>query len=503
MLIAVLGLLLASQAATGSVSGQVQDAATGQPIAGAAVTLCRGHGVPKPRCESYSAVTNADGIFAINSLPADTYDADATAAGHLSVQERVSCTVLPGQQTSNVIIQLPPEATISGRVLKADGTPMGGASLEALLQIGKQRFSAAAQTKADGSGAYTLNQLKSGSYLVAVEPQNSAPYFLPGTTDADAAQAVQLSAGQRYGGAEIRLRPTSLHAVAGKVDGLDALPPATSLHVLVYSRGLQIDDAPPRSAQVAQDGRFEIPNVSSGDYTLVLEAPRFGTRQQSDLAIQVLQKEDVSIGDFDLKDVTLSALPLANVTGRIELDDAKPEERAHLQPGLALVEPFRIHEFKKAVVAADGSFSFAACQPARYELRLYSTAGLYVAEVDVNGTAVSSRVLDFSAGNGATLTLRYERGTAALAGTVQGRRTAGVYLIPADWVPDDWREVRWVNTRADGAFSFTNLRPGEYSAIAVDKQVSDPADMRSLAARGTTIEFAPGEQKRMDLKNSD
>lgn len=113
------------------------------------------------------------------------------------------------------------------------------------------------------------------------------------------------------------------------------------------------------------DGRFEFDPVSPGNYTLVLEAPRFGLRQSSELAIQILQKEDVSISGSDIGDLTLAALPLGNVVGRIELDHATPDELSRLQPGLTLAESFHIHEFKRAVAVPDGSFSFPACQPAR------------------------------------------------------------------------------------------------------------------------------------------
>ena len=254
-----------------------------------------------------------------------------------------------------------------------------------------------------------------------VEQRDSAIYFLPGTMDPDSAQLVQLNSGQNIDGSEIRLPPAQLHAISGKIDGANESAQTGKFKLLLYSRSFEIDDGRPRSSQVQADGHFHFDNVASGDYTIVLEAPRFGIRQQSYLAVQILQKQDLSIASADVPDLTLSSLPLGTITGRIELENATAEELAVLRPGLTLAEPFRIHEFRTAVVAADGSFSFTACQPARYEVRLRSNSAIYPAELDVNGHPASSRFIDLSAGNSTAVSVRYERGTASLVGVLRDR----------------------------------------------------------------------------------
>ena len=502
MVVLLLAFVLAGQEPTGSASGRVVDATNGQSLTGAIVTVCHGSNIPDSKCDSIQATTNGDGVFRIDNLAVGVYDAYASADGHLEPEKRVAFTVSAGTEAGPITIQLQREGSIRGRVLKAEGTPVNGANVEALSPTRPHHFAAVGRTRTNVQGIYTLSRLAAGTYMVAIERRDSAIYFLPGTVDPDSAQPVQLNPGQNIDGPEIRLQAAQVHAISGKVKGVNESAQAGKLVLLLYSHSFEIDDARPRSSQVRADGHFHFDNVAPGDYTIVLEAPRFGIRQQSDLAVQILQKQDFSIADSDVSDLTLSSLPLGTITGQIQLENATTEELAALQPGLTLAEPFRIHEFRTAVVAADGSFSFLACQPARYEIRLRSNSAIYPAELDVNRQPSSSRFIDLSAGNSAAVSVRYERGTASLAGVLRGKRLASVYVIPNGWTPDDWRDLRWANVGKDGAFSVPDLRPGRYSVVPVDKNTYLPEDISSLPRDGVDVEVSPGERKQIELKDS-
>ncbi len=495
-------MLAAAQETPGSVSGRVVDAATGQSLAGATVTVCHGRGVPEPRCDSLQARTDGDGVFRIDKMAAGVYDAYASAAGHLESEKRVPFSVSAGNEAGPVTIQLQREGSIRGRVLNPDGTAVMGATVEALSQTRPHHFAVVSRTSTNAQGFYILARLVAGTYTVAVERRDSAVYFLPGTVDPDAAQPVQVNSGQDIESPEIRLRLTGLPAISGKVEGVDEAAPAGKLRLLLYSRSFEIEGAQPRSAQVQADGHFSFRNVGEGEYTIVLEAQRFGTRQQSNLAIQILQKQDLSITDSDVRGLTLSSLPLGTIAGRIQLEHATTEELAGLAPALTLAEPFRIHEFRTAEVAADGSFSFAACQPARYEVRLKSSSEIFPAELDVNGHPASSRFIDLSAGTSATMAVRYERGTASVTGVLRGKTMVGVYLIPNGWTPDDWRAVRWGRVGKDGNFSVANLSPGRYSVVATDKASNTPDEVSSLARDGGEVEVAAGDRKQIEVDGS-
>jgi hypothetical protein len=124
------------------------------------------------------------------------------------------------------------------------------------------------------------------------------------------------------------------------------------LRLLLYSRSFEIDDGRPRSTQVQADGHFDFHNVAPGDYTILLEAPRFGIRQQSELAVQILQKQDLSIAGSDVRDLTLSSLPLGTITGRITLEHATAEELAAMPvPRLRLLKRIKFrNQISKSIL---------------------------------------------------------------------------------------------------------------------------------------------------------
>jgi hypothetical protein len=499
MLLPILAMMLAAQETTGSVSGRVVDASTGQSVIGATVTVCHGRNVPEPKCDSLTARTNGDGVFRIDNLAAGPYDAYAAAAGHLEPQKRVPFSVSAGQEGSLIMIELQGAGSIRGRLLGADGKPVSGADIEALSQTMPHHFAVVSRSRTNAQGLYTLSKLRAGTYLVAVELRDSAIFFSPGTVDPDAAEPLQINNGQDLESGDIRLRADRLQAIAGKVEGIDESAQPGKLRLLLFSHSFEIDDARARSVEVKENGHFAFSNVAPGDYTIVLEAPRFGIRQPSDLAVQILQKQDVSIGDSDVTDLMLASLPLSTIMGRLELDRATVGELAALSPGVTLAEPFSIHEFRTALVAADGSFLFAACQPARYELRFRSIGGIYPAELNVNGKPASSRFIDLSTGGSTAVSVRYQRGTASVAGVLSKRHVAGVYFIPNGWTPDDWRDLRWASVRKDGTFSLPDLRPGRYSVVPADQTMS-AVDIASLAQDALEFEVGPGERKQIEVK---
>jgi hypothetical protein len=133
MLASLLAFTLAAQGNTGSLSGRVVDAATGQSLTGATVTVCHGRDVPEPKCDSLQVRTNGDGVFRIDNIAAGLYDAFAAAPRHLIAENRVSFLVSAGQESAPITIQIQPEGSIRGRVLNADGSPVTGAVVESLV----------------------------------------------------------------------------------------------------------------------------------------------------------------------------------------------------------------------------------------------------------------------------------------------------------------------------------------------------------------------------------
>ena len=206
-----LALLLAASTATletqqpsqaqpaGLIVGQVVDAATSRPIAGAVVnllgsatiaavrtqtevTFARGGVLTQPRI-----LTGADGHFVFRDLPKGAFSVTATKAGYAegaSGRRRPggpsqAITLEEGQRTGDVIVRLWKLGTISGTVVDERGEPIVGMIVRAFRRSpagGRNRFVGAGASGTDDRGMYRIAALLPGEYMVcACARQSSSP----------------------------------------------------------------------------------------------------------------------------------------------------------------------------------------------------------------------------------------------------------------------------------------------------------------------------------------
>src|SRR4029453_11913915 len=104
-----------------SASGKVSDAQSGEPVAGARVSLtARGR-----RGEPREGRAGADGAFQVNGLEEGDYDLRAAAPGYLRTKPRTVAVLASGTAVTPVLLER--GGSISGRVLDPDGKPVAGA----------------------------------------------------------------------------------------------------------------------------------------------------------------------------------------------------------------------------------------------------------------------------------------------------------------------------------------------------------------------------------------
>jgi protocatechuate 3,4-dioxygenase beta subunit len=167
LLIALLGLTLLavfpglSFAQFGSVSGRVTDGTTGDPIAGAAVTLSGIWGFWH---------TNSEGYYACDSVPAGAYIATAYAGGYFAEAYPESVIVIEGQNTPNIDFALTPTGegtgSISGTVTdEVTGDPIPGARVTA---VGLDNW-CFGESFTDSAGYYVVENLCAGLWEVRTE----------------------------------------------------------------------------------------------------------------------------------------------------------------------------------------------------------------------------------------------------------------------------------------------------------------------------------------------
>ena len=166
----------------GAITGVVVDAATGQPLAEAVVSLGRttSSGLSFPRM-----VTDTKGRFVYANLPvADDYFLGARKSGYeytrygwtapgqsLAINDIARIRVAPGQLVEGIKIPLWRLPSIAGRVVDERGEPVVGVAVRAFSTTtiaGYPQLVGSSLATTDDRGTYTLSDIVPGTYVVGV-----------------------------------------------------------------------------------------------------------------------------------------------------------------------------------------------------------------------------------------------------------------------------------------------------------------------------------------------
>ena len=163
---------------TASVSGRVISAESGEPIAGATVratVLLTNPGVIPP--SPIETRTDDLGRFELHGLAAGRLNLTATASGFLAgtYTPRLPSQIpqlVAGQRLTDVTVSLARAATISGRVLDENGSPMPNIEVHAfqrgILTVRRVWQDARVTFRTDVTGRYVVTNARPGEYVVAV-----------------------------------------------------------------------------------------------------------------------------------------------------------------------------------------------------------------------------------------------------------------------------------------------------------------------------------------------
>ena len=142
---------------TSAISGVITDSATGEPIADVSIQLY-GNDVP----QHGSTSTNEAGEFAFASLPAGTFTVSFSASGYLWVNE--DFVVAPDQTLVADRGLVAKNATVSGHLQLADGTPVAGEFIQAHAVDG-QNYGGGTS---DENGNFVIGDLGGVAYTLSV-----------------------------------------------------------------------------------------------------------------------------------------------------------------------------------------------------------------------------------------------------------------------------------------------------------------------------------------------
>jgi protocatechuate 3,4-dioxygenase beta subunit len=306
-----LAALVAGNDQGATISGQVVDARTSQPLRGAVVRAAR---VPSDKPGAASNIgfrTGEDGRFILRGVAPGAINFHVIKAGYVPGPYTSPRSAADGQRIENVVLSVPRAASIAGRVVDESGQPVAGALVstgtpmkpDATTQRALSALGSASVT--DDDGQYWIGGLTAGEYMVAVNPYGEVG-VAQDPADRPGAQTItlKLDVGEERTGADfvVKLRTTNLSSVSRKdLEGTSVVSGR-----VVDTRGRTVPNAivvlasadamAGRSVTTDNGGNFQIANVPGGRFGIGASAPGFP------LSVQLQTRPSTTLMEIAVKD---------------------------------------------------------------------------------------------------------------------------------------------------------------------------------------------------------
>lgn len=499
-------------AGTARIEGRVVSATSGEALARASVYLRDSHGATP-----YATKADSAGRFAFSGVAPGAYLLVAEKPGYLSLDTGARLApvagaqlrVAPGQHRTDLVLKLPPQSVLVGRVVDEEGEPIAYAAVSVLRrgysEFGR-RLLPVRQIQANELGEFRAAQLPAGRYflLASARPaqrgaEGYASTFYPSATEEAAATAVDLAAGQELGGFEIRLRRTPLFRIRGRLAGSVPSEGSGRVRVMLAPRGSGALPASVWPGAVKQDS-FEIANVPPGSYVVtVIGGERAGA---------VLARLPVEVAGGDVEGLVVPLAPPVELRGVVRVEDAADAELSRVRIWLVpsadgpAMPP-------QATVQRDGSFRLPNVTRDTYRVRVAGIPGdLYLKSVRLAGQEILGRPADLAV-PGATLEIVLAPGAGQIQGVVQEASGEAAFRCTVTLVPDPPAAERSdlykaTSCNADGRFRLTGVAPGAYKLYAWEAIESgaerDPEFLRGYEGQGVPVRIAEDAAESVQLR---
>lgn len=400
------------------VQGRVVDL-TGKAVPGAEVsrfaTLRTGFSVLS-RGAPILALSGDDGRFVLDDVPAGSMRVSASRDGYLS-GESGELEVLPGRDLEGVELVLRPGASVSGRVLDADGEPVAGVDVS--VQMDDAPWGRGRGVASDGDGRYRLPEVPPGLRTLVAQSDDGGR----------AALEIEVKAGENSLDFHLEGGFTLSGTVVDERD-----QPVGGARVALVAYEAQLPGRP-RQAISAADGGFTLRGVGKGRMSFVASAPGYADATlgplpvegpRDDLVFRLTQGGGLLTG-------TLRGLDLREL-------------------GSAEVMAMSSASWKRGIVDARGLYRVVGVAPGDWRVQATADGGRRHAQGSANvleGAKETTLDLDFSGGFSLTGTVTRNRQPLAGASVFAFAMAGGSYGS--------------VQTDADGRFRLDGLAEGKYS----------------------------------------
>ena len=515
-----------------AISGQVSNAATGEPVRRALVSLRRidmSPGVTAVQV-SHTVATDAAGQFAMAGIAPGKYRLTAERNGFVATQygsrgpgkAGALLTLEAGQKSSDLAMRLTPHGVITGRVLDEEGDPVAGANVQVSRQVyaqGRKQMSRAGAASTNDLGEYRVFGLAPGHYFVSADARQNpmlsqaedeyVTTWFPRTADAAAAAPIDVAPGAQLRNIDILLAKLHTVAVRGRVVGEAAAPGGaqrTNFSVVLSARNaMGAGGNASRGTAVTPEGTFDFRSVTPGSYFLIAQVNAQGKNLAARMAIQV--------GASNVEGITLPLHGGVPVSGRVRVEGETTQSIASVQVLLRPAEtgglvfgPLPIQQVKP-----DGSFQMDDVGADRYTVTINGLPeSFYVKSVRSADLDVLAGGLEIAGGSPAPLDVVLSPNAGQVTGTVLDPKTqkaaAAVMavLVPQEKERRD-REAFYQTAMTDvsGHFTLISVVPGEYRVYAWENVEysawMDPDFMKPLESRGEAVSVSEGGRQAVQV----
>lgn len=473
----------------GSVSGRIT--IKNKPAPGVVVGLRKG-AVESSFDPFTRAVTDAEGIYRLQNIPAGSYVVTVVAPAYVpsNAEDRKSVVIDDDENVEGINFSLVRGGVITGKVTDAEGHPVIQHQIEiyslpALARRTPQQApfpTVTAQT--DDRGIYRVFGIAPGSYKVAAGRGNFGGYspnhsnytqvFHPDAADPAKATVIELSEGSEAKDVDIMLgRAVQTYSVSGRVINGDTNAPVANLRFsLQRLLGQQVEY---QNSVVSSNARgdFVAEGLIPGKYSTVMFLEEGSELRGETTTFEVI--------DRDVTGVIVKLLRGASISGIVVLETDNKAAKAQLAEMLlrGYVPSAPGTGYGNSVssrIAADGSFRLAGLATGMVSISLGGTAtpfppkGFSISRIERDGVAATRvEVKEAEQVTGVKVFLAY--GNATLRGLVtieNGSLPSGARIYvrlgkPGENTPSFMRPPI---VDARGNFLVEGIPPGQYEITA-------------------------------------
>ncbi len=428
-----------------------------------------------------------DGRFEMGGLAEGKWNVNVSAEGYCRLASPLEVTLPRGESEPDLDITVQRGASLTGKVLDAQGTPVAGATL--LSSTARSGMMAARGNdeptiggKTDATGTFEITGIQPGSWTLRASCTGQ------GSSEE---QAFDLVAGQEVSGLTFRL--TQGGTIQGEVYGNDGKPLVQAM-VNLMSAGFQDG----RMTRSDDHGAFTFEHVDAGSWQVMAMPSPTSSNDEGDVTATFNNMEMAKVEVIE-GEVTFIALGMAPedpvlLTGRVE-SGGEPLEGALLS--FIADGENTLGEMRMATSQVDGTYEVELEKPGAYVIQVRSEGEWQGSSADYleRVPAQETHRIDFELPTGRIEGRIFSAQGTPMEGTGVSLRREGPMLAGSGILSQNSS----VSTDESGRYAFGNVAPGTY-AVHVGREGWAAMIKNGTAMRGGLEIEAGTRLENVDLE---